>query len=92
MKAYNKIVSTFGREILDDEKELDRKKLGELIFNDPIKRKKLNSIMHPIIRHEVLKEIFFNFLSGQKIIFIDVPLLYESKSLLRFVQKVSAFF
>lgn len=88
MKAYNRIVSAFGREILDDELEIDRKRLGELIFNDQAKRRQLNSIMHPIIRHEVLKQVFLNFLFNQKLIFIDVPLLYESKSLLRFVQKV----
>lgn len=87
-KAYNEIVKEFGREILDDNQELDRKKLGEIIFNDETKRKRLNSIMHPIIRYEVCKKIFFSYLLGKKLIFIDVPLLYESKSLLNLVQKV----
>ena len=46
----------------DNNLELDRKKLGELIFNNEDKRKKLNKIMHPTIRNEVLKRIFLNYL------------------------------
>ena len=87
-KAYNEIVNKFGDEILDDRLELDRKRLGEIIFNDEKKRKLLNSITHPIIRIEVFKKVFLSYLFGHKIIFVDIPLLYESKSLLRFVQKV----
>lgn len=87
-KAYQKLVDTFGDGILDDQLELDRKKLALIIFGDESKRKLCNSIMHPIIRTEVLKKVFFALLYGEKLIFIDVPLLYESKSLLPFVQKV----
>lgn len=87
-KAYKRLVETFGDQILNDALELDRKRLAEIIFSDQSKRKLCNSIMHPIIRIEVLKKVFFALLYGEKLIFIDVPLLYESKSLLPFVQKV----
>lgn len=87
-KAYKRLVVAFGEEILNDKLELDRKRLGELIFNDEKKRKLCNSIMHPIIKIEVLKKVFLNFLFGKRLIFIDVPLLYESKKLLNLVQKV----
>ena len=73
---YNKIKETFGNEYFLNDGELDRKKLGYLIFHDEIAKNKLNSIAHPLIQDVVLKEIDA---SSEGIIFIDVPLLYESK-------------
>ena len=75
MPIYNAITEAFGSSYFLDNKELDRKKLGELIFHNENEKLKLNSISHPIIKEEVLKEI--NKADG--IIFVDVPLLYESK-------------
>ena len=75
MPIYNAIKEALGSSYFLDNKELDRKKLGELIFHNENEKLKLNSISHPIIKEEVLKEI--NKADG--IIFVDVPLLYESK-------------
>ena len=75
MPIYNAIKEAFGSSYFLDNKELDRKKLGELIFHNEDEKLKLNSISHPIIKEEVLKEI--NKADG--IVFVDVPLLYESK-------------
>ena len=75
MPIYNAIKEAFGNSYFLDNGELDRKKLGELIFHNENEKLKLNSISHPIIKEEVLKEI--NKADG--IVFVDVPLLYESK-------------
>ena len=75
MPIYNAIKEAFGSSYFLDNGELDRKKLGELIFHNENEKLKLNSISHPIIKEEVLKEI--NMADG--IVFVDVPLLYESK-------------
>ena len=50
--SYKQIVRFFGKEILQKDKTLDRKKLGAIIFEDPAKRKLLNSILHPSIIKE----------------------------------------
>lgn len=50
--AYKKIVRFFGPEILLKDKNLNRKKLGNIIFNDSEKRHILNSILHPLIIRE----------------------------------------
>ena len=53
MPAYKRIVKFFGREVVNKDKTLDRRKLAGLIFSDAEKRKALNSILHPaIIREE----------------------------------------
>lgn len=74
--CYNAIVDTFGEEYLLESKELDRKKLGKLIFNDYSKKELLNSVTHPLILEEIERQIS-TFENG--VIFLDIPLLYESK-------------
>ncbi len=70
--ASKAILKEFGQDyfILG---ELDRKKLGNLVFNNPDKLEILNKITHPIIKNQINAEIKKN----DGIIFIDVPLLYE---------------
>ncbi|MFM1539163.1 dephospho-CoA kinase, partial [Helcococcus bovis] len=70
-KNYINILSYFGDEILDEDGEIDRKKLGNIVFNDEKKLKKLNNLTHPNIFYTILGKI--NSLE-EKIIFIDNPL------------------
>ena len=76
-KGYKEIVKFFGKDIVDESGRIDRKKLGNLVFADENLLKKLNSITHPLINEEMKIQIS-NYLSmGEKIIFCDVPLLFE---------------
>ena len=45
--AYEDVVREFGKEILQPDGRVDRKKLGEIVFQDAAKRALLNSIIHP---------------------------------------------
>ena len=63
--AYEKIKSTFGEEVLLSTGEINREKLGQIIFNDGGKRKLLNAIVHPAIKREMLWQVFWNLLKGQ---------------------------
>lgn len=75
---YNAIVSTFGKEILDLSGEIDRKKLGALVFSDSEARKRLNSATHPIVEAEISKELHEKQLQGETMVFVDTPLLIET--------------
>ncbi|KAJ3214320.1 hypothetical protein HK099_006932, partial [Clydaea vesicula] len=77
--ALKKIVKAFGKEVLLEDGNLDRVKVGNIIFNDSKKRLVLNGITHPYIRLEMLRMILFYQLTFQRLIFLDIPLLYESK-------------
>ena len=55
---------------------VDRKKLGELVFNNPELKIKLENIIHPLIKKEVLK--IFEENSNDDVIFVSVPLLFET--------------
>lgn len=54
-KGLAQIVSEFGGSILKESGKLNRKKLGQIIFNDPEMKQKLERIVHPII-HQLLAE------------------------------------
>jgi len=76
--AWNEIIRAFGKEILQEDRSVDRKELADKIFADPEQRKVLNQILHPRIKEEIARrarEI------GQKnpeaIVVIDAPLLVE---------------
>ncbi|MEI3606025.1 dephospho-CoA kinase [Pseudogracilibacillus sp. SE30717A] len=90
-KAYTKIVETFGEDILHDDDTLDRKALGNIVFNDQEKRKKLNAIIHPAIRKEMLKQRDEYVQQGELCVVLDIPLLYES-GLTHYVDKVIVVF
>ncbi|MFD2046291.1 dephospho-CoA kinase [Ornithinibacillus salinisoli] len=85
-KAYREIVDVFGTGILQEDKSLDRKKLGAIIFTNEQKREQLNRIVHPAVRESILfqRDSFVN--AGEKCVVLDIPLLFESK-LTHFVDK-----
>ncbi len=75
--AYRKIIEAFGREILAANGEIDRSRLGKIVFNDREKKRLLEEITHPQIIKEMREKIEEN--RGQnKIIVLDVPLLFEA--------------
>ena len=57
-RTYNKIADAFGAEILVQDGQIDRKKLGQIIFGSLEKRLLLNSLIHPDIGAEILRRIF----------------------------------
>ena len=88
-RLKNKLIKNFGNEILSRNKNIDRKKLGNIVFTDKNKLKKLNLIMHPLIITEIktkFKKIQKKYGGDSKII-IDAPLLLET-NLKNYVDKV----
>lgn len=69
----NDIVEKFGNNILDEDGELKRGRLAEIIYNDAEKRKELNNCTFKYIREEIEKEIK----DDDTIYIIDAPLLFE---------------
>lgn len=86
-EAYRKIIEEFGEGILDNQRNIDRKILGSIVFNDKYKLSKLNEITHPIIVNEILRKIEEIKLKGEKICFVDAALLIEA-NLAKYVDEV----
>ena len=80
-KGFDEVVTTFGDQILKDG-DIDRRRLGEIIFNDPIAKAKLEAIVHPEVKR--LFDEAKNDLPLDAIVIYEIPLLVESKSGSRF--------
>jgi dephospho-CoA kinase len=86
-EAYAQIVATFGQDILQANGEIDRAKLGAIVFHNERERKKLNAIVHPAVRRRMMEEKEVYVQNGAKTIVLDIPLLFESE-LTHFIDKV----
>ncbi len=76
------VIDNFGKDYLLDNGELNRKKLRNLIFEQPEKKRLLESILHPLIHQEMLRQIrqyqsIANSSGDPSIIVVAIPLLTE---------------
>jgi len=74
--VYKKIIRYFGEEILNKNKQIDRKKLGQLIFSDKKQRLWLENLIHPCVRKQINKNLK---LLKTPYCIIAIPLLFETK-------------
>lgn len=77
--GYKKVLAAFGEDILQANGEIDRPKLGQIVFSDPAKRQLLNRLMSRYISSGIFWEVFKLWLKGCKVIVLDIPLLFEAK-------------
>ena len=76
-EAYREIVAHFGAGILDDEGNINRVRLGEIVFSDEEARQKLNAITHPRVMAEVARQAAGYEQAGADLVFLDAALLVE---------------
>ena len=75
---WQEVVQSFGRDILKEGGEIDRQKLGQIVFNDADALARLNRIMHPAM-HGVAKERIERLKKqGTKVTVLEAPLLVEA--------------
>ncbi|WP_096013787.1 dephospho-CoA kinase [Campylobacter lanienae] len=74
-ESINEIKSEFGSEFIKDNK-VDRKSLGSLVFSDSKAKKKLENILHPLIKEQIFAEAS-KLESSNYPYFIDLPLYFE---------------
>lgn len=55
--GYEEIVKVFGQEVLDSGGIIDRGKLGAIVFHDEGQLLKLNAIMHPLVKQEIMRQL-----------------------------------
>ncbi|MBM7653113.1 dephospho-CoA kinase [Neobacillus cucumis] len=77
--AYKEIIEEFGNNILLENGEIDRQKLGSIIFHQADKRQRLNEITHPEVRKRMLEQVETAKKNEEEVIVLDIPLLFESK-------------
>ena len=75
-EVKEKLINSFSLEIITNE-QIDRKKLGSIVFNNKDKKELLQSIVFPYILKEINNQINSYKDGNIKLIFLDAPLLIE---------------
>lgn len=75
------IVNTFGKQVLQSDGSLNRKLLGQIIFNDMTARQKLNDITHPRIQQMMTDELQKLAKDKTPLVILDIPLLLENHNI-----------
>jgi dephospho-CoA kinase len=77
--GWNDVVATFGKEIITDTGEIDRKKLGAIVFNNPEALSRLNQIIHPRAYNLAKSRLEEYRRQGIEVLVLEVILLIEAK-------------
>ncbi|MFN4218242.1 MAG: dephospho-CoA kinase [Candidatus Bipolaricaulia bacterium] len=77
-ETYKKLVAHFGDKILSEGGEIDRKKLGALVFSDPSAREFVNATVHPAVQASLEKIAEAHRARGTKLLVIEAALVLES--------------
>ena len=78
MEAWEQVVAAFGDGILQEDGEIDRRKLGGIVFSDPGKLEQLNQIMHPRMARMVANKIEALRIEGVDVVVVEAALLFEA--------------
>jgi dephospho-CoA kinase len=75
--GYDSVVREFGPDFVRDG-GIDRSRLGDLVFRDADARRRLNAIVHPLVREWMAKRTAAAVEQGADVVVQDVPLLFEN--------------
>ena len=77
-QGWTEVVAAFGDDILDDNGEVDRRKLGPKVFGKPEEMQKLNDIAWPKIKQSIQEEIENQRRTGTGVVVVDAAILIEA--------------
>ena len=77
-ESWNAVVDAFGRDILQPDGEIDRRKLGAIVFADPVQLAKLNGIMHPRMADMVAEKTEQMRSRGVQVVVVEAALMFEA--------------
>lgn len=84
-RMHKKVVATFGKTILAEDGTVDRQKLSEIVFANPVGLRALNKATHGPIMQTIVWEFFILLLKGHRRIAFDIPLLIKFPKVRRFI-------
>lgn len=75
--CYEKVIELFGKNIIKDDKTIDRKMVSDVVFSHAEKLNALNALIHPAVKAYILKEIEYQKNLGRKLCLVEAALLLE---------------
>ena len=79
--SYQQVIDTFGREIINADGTINRRLLGNIVFNNPAQLEQLNQISHPLIAEMIVQEVEkFASHSRGGLVFLEAAILLETQN------------
>lgn len=78
-EAYHQIINTFGPSVIQEDGQLNRRKLANIVFSNEKKRQLLNNIVHPQVKNVMLNKRDRLIKENHPLVVLDIPLLFESQ-------------
>jgi dephospho-CoA kinase len=88
MPVWKKVVDAFGPSVLNADRSIDRRVLGDLVFADPEKRQTLNALVHPAIRAQWQATLARSDCTAHPVV-VMIPLLYETQAQAGFAKVIA---
>lgn len=76
--AWHQVVAAFGTDLLTPAGEIDRRKLGAIVFADPAALERLNKIMHPLMAQMVAQRKTELAAAGASVAVVEAAVLFEA--------------
>lgn len=76
-ECYELVISLFGKDVLKNDKTIDRKKVSDVVFGKPDMLEQLNSIIHPAVKRYILKSLNEKKIQGCKLFVVEAALFLE---------------
>ena len=77
--CYEHVIALFGRQIIKNDKTIDRKQVSDVVFGNELMRQSLDAIIHPAVKTYILEEILKQRQAGCGLLVIEAALLLEEK-------------
>jgi dephospho-CoA kinase len=76
--AWQEVVDAFGRQMLDDDGQIDRRRLGQVVFSDPEARRRLDAITHPAMEQMMAERLEELRRQGTRVAVLEAAILMEA--------------
>ena len=76
-ECYEPVIALFGKQIIKDDKTIDRRLVSDVVFSHPDMLEKLNHIIHPAVKEYIRRQLALKKEEGQRICVVEAALLLE---------------
>lgn len=76
-ECYEPVIALFGKQIIKDDKTIDRRQVSDVVFSHPDMLERLNEIIHPTVKRYIRRQMELKRQQGQKICVVEAALLLE---------------
>ena len=75
--CYEPVTALFGKQVIKEDKTIDRRQVSDVVFSHPEMLEKLNKIIHPAVKQYIREQLLLKKQQGQKVCVVEAALLLE---------------